>query len=372
MHAIRWAAALYQDLRFGTRLLARSPGFTAASVACLAIGIGVTTSIGSELQSMVFRDLLAVRGPRDLVRSQTPMPYGDWEEFRNRGDAFASLAAFMGPVPFGIAAAGGQSERVWGQLVTPNYFLTLGVEPLVGRLFGVEEDRAGAPAVAVISARYWRARFASPPSTVGRTIRVNRQPVTLIGVAPENFLGADPMLSAVDIWIPATAPPGIAPELGRLRDRQATTFNLIGRLKPGRTPARAEASIEPIARRLEQIYHDPGKDRREPRVILLPRGRIYPLRDEDMPKVLGLPVVLVGLVLLMASINVANMLVARAAARRREIAVRLSIGGSRARIVRQLLTESLLLAALGARLAWGLCDGTWFTSPRYAARCPAT
>jgi len=165
---------------------------------------------------------------------------------------------------------------------------------------------------------------------------------------------------------------GVAPELGRLRDRQATAFVLIGRLKPGRTPARAEASLEPIARRLEQIYDDPGKDRKEPRVILLPGGRIYPLRDEDLPRVVGLPVVLVGLVLLMACINVANMLVARGAARRREIAVRLSIGGSRARIVRQLLTESLLLAALGARLAWGLCDGTWFTSPRYAARCPAT
>src|ERR1017187_5871535 len=165
MHAIRWAAALYQDLRFGTRLLARSPGFTAASVACLAIGIGVTASVCSELQSMVFRDLPAVRGPRDLVRSQRPMPYGDWEEFRNRSDAFAWLAAFMGPVPFEIAAAGGQAERVWGQLVTPNYFRTLGVEPLAGRLFGVEEDRAGAASVAAISARYWRARFASSPST---------------------------------------------------------------------------------------------------------------------------------------------------------------------------------------------------------------
>jgi predicted permease len=354
MHAIRWAAALCQDLRFGTRLLARSPGFTAAAVACLAIGIGVSASIWSELQSMVFRDLPAVRGPRDLVRSQTPMPYGDWEEFRNRGDAFASLAAFMGPVPFEIASAGGQAERVWGQVVTPNYFRTLGVEPLAGRLFGVEEERAGAASVAAISARYWRARFAGSPSAVGGTIRVNGQLVTLIGVTPENFLGADPMLSAADIWIPATAPPGVAPELGRLRDRQATAFVLIGRLKPGRTPARAEASLEPIARRLEQIYDDPGKDRKEPRVILLPGGRIYPLRDEDLPKVLGLPVVMAGLVLLMACINVANMLVARGAARRREIAVRLSIGGSRARIVRQLLTESLLLAALGGVAGLGV------------------
>lgn len=354
MHPIRWAAALWQDLRFGSRLLARSPGFTGAAVACLAIGIGVTTSVYSEMQSMVFRDLPAVRGPRELVRSQTPMPYGDWEEFRGHSDAFASLAAFMGPVPFEIAPAGGAAERVWGQLATPNYFGTLGVEPLAGRLFGVEDDRAGAASVAVVSARFWRARFGGALSAVGRTIRVNGQPVTLIGVSPENFLGASPMLSAADLWIPTTAPPGVAPELGRLRDRLATAFDLIGRLKPGRTPARAEASLDPLARRLEEIYNDPGKDRKERRVILLPGGRLYPLRNEDMLRALGLPIALIALVLLMACGNVANMLVARGAARRREIAVRLSIGGSRARIVRQLLTESLLLAALGGLAGLGV------------------
>ena len=354
MHPIRWTAALWQDLRFGSRLLARSPGFTAAAVACLAIGIGVTTSIYSELESMVFRDLPAVRGPKELVRSQTPMPYGDWEEFRDHSDAFASLAGFIGPVPFEIAPATGQAERVWGQLVTPNYFRTLGVKPLAGRLFGVEDDRAGAASVAVVSARFWRAHFGGAVSAVGRTIRLNGQPVTLIGVAPENFLGASPMLSAADLWIPTTAPSNVAPELGRLRDRQATAFDLLGRLKPGWPPARAEASLEPLARRLEEVYNDPGKDRKERRVILLPGGTIYPLRDEDLPRVLGLPIVLVGLVLLMACGNVANMLVARGAARRREIAVRLSIGGSRARIVRQLLTESLLLAALGGAAGLGV------------------
>jgi predicted permease len=354
MRPIRWTAALWQDLRFGSRLLARSPGFTAAAVACLAIGMGVTTSIYSELESMVFRDLPAVRGPKELVRSQTPVPYGDWEEFRDHSEAFASLAGFMGPVPFEIAPATGQAERVWGQLVTPNYFRTLGVNPLAGRLFGMEEDRAGAASVAVVSTRFWRARFGGAFSAVGRTMRLNGQPVTLIGVAPENFLGASPMLSAADLWIPTTAPSNVAPELGLLRDRQATAFDLLGRLKPGWLPAQAEASLEPLARRLEEVYNDPGKDRKERRVILLPGGTIYPLRDEDLPRVLGLPIVLVGLVLLMACGNVANMLVARGAARRREIAVRLSIGGSRARIVRQLLTESLLLAALGGAAGLGV------------------
>jgi predicted permease len=282
------------------------------------------------------------------------MPYGDWEEFRDHSGAFTSLAAFLGPVPFEIGPVGSQAQRVWGHLVTPNYFRTLGVEPLAGRLFGVEDERAGAASVAVVSARFWRDRFGGARSAVGRTIRVNGQPVTLIGVAPENFLGASPMLSAADLWIPTTAPPGVAPELGRLRDRQTMAFDLIGRLKPGRTPAQAEAQLEPLARRLEVVYNDPGKDRKERRVILLPGGRLYPLRDEDMAKTLGLPIVLMALVLLMACGNVANMLVARGAARRREIAVRLSIGGSRARIVRQLLTESLLLAALGGVAGLGV------------------
>jgi macrolide transport system ATP-binding/permease protein len=354
MNPVYWASTLWQDLRFAARLLARSPGFTLAAVACLAIGLGVTTSVYSELQSLVFRDLPAVRGPNELVRSQTPVPYGDWEEFRDHSGAFTSLAAFLGPVPFEIGAAGGEAERVWGHLVTPNYFHTLGVQPLAGRLFGVEEDRAGAASVAVISARFWRTHFGGARSAVGQTFRVNGQPVTLIGVAPENFLGASPMLSAADLWIPTTAPPAVAPELDRLRDRQATAFDLIGRLKPGVTPAQAEASLEPLARRLELVYNDPGKDRKERRVTLLPGGRIYPIREEDMLRVLGLPAVLIALVLLMACGNVANMLVARGAARRREIAVRLSIGGSRARIVRQLLTESLLLAALGGAAGLGV------------------
>lgn len=164
------------------------------------------------------------------------------------------------------------------------------------------------------------------------------------------------MLAAADIWVPTTAPPALAPELRRLNDRR-TRIDLIGRLQPGRAIAQAEAALEPLARQLEQIHNDPEKDRRQARARLIPGGRLFPVRDEDMPKVIALPAVLVGLVLLMACGNVANMLVARNAARRREIAVRLSIGGDRGRIIRQLLTESLLLAAMGG--AGGLWLARW-------------
>ncbi len=262
----------------------------------------------------------------------------------------------MGPVPFEYASDLGKPERLWGHIATPNYFETLGVRALAGRVFGAEEETPGAGRVAVISERVWRRSFGLSASVIGRTIRINGQSVQVIGVAADGFAGASPMLSAADIWIPTTAPPALAPELHRLNDRR-TRIDFIGRLAPGRSIAQAESALEPLARQLEQIHNDPGKDRTEPRVRLLPGGRLFPVRDEDMPKVIALPAVLVGLVLLMACGNVANMLVARSAARRREIAVRLSIGGDRGRLVRQLLTESLLLAAMGG--AGGLLLARW-------------
>ena len=181
MNLIGWMSALGQDLRFGARLLARSPGFTAAAVACLAIGLGVTASVFSEFQSLMFRDLPAVRAPGRAGA------FPDAHALRRLGGVsrphrcVPSLAAFLGPVPFEIATGGRPAERVWGQLVTPNYFRTLGVEPLAGRLFGVEEERAGAASVAVVERALWREHFGGSPRPWGGTIRVNGEPVTLIG-----------------------------------------------------------------------------------------------------------------------------------------------------------------------------------------------
>ena len=354
---MHWLETFWRDLRFAARVLIRSPGFALSAVLCLAIGIGLTTAIYSNLQSMVFRFLPAVRAPNELVRFQTRMPFGNWEEIRNRSDPFRSLAAFMGPVPFVLSPQGGEPVRIWGHLATPNYFEVLGVRPLAGRLFGPEEERAGTEPAAVISHRLWQGRYGGAASVVGRAIRVNGQVVTVVGVAPRDFLGASPTLAAADLWIPTTAPTQVAPELTRLHQSRVPAFDLIGRLRAGRTHAQAEAALEPLVRELEQIHKDPGRERKERRVILLPGGRLYPVRDEDMPQALGLPLVLVALVLLMACGNVANMLVARGAMRRREIAVRLSIGAGRGRMVRQLLTESLLLAVLGG--VAGLLFARW-------------
>jgi predicted permease len=346
MSPLRWLEALLQDLRFAVRQLMHSPGFTLAAVGCLTIGIGVTTAMYSNMRSTVFGGLPGVPESKELVRLQSPMPYGNWEEFRKRGDQFAALAAFLGPAPFELARDSEEPERFWGHLVTPNYFETLGVHALAGRVFGPVEEQPRGARVVVISERLWRQRFGLSISAIGKTVRINGQSVEVIGVAPKGFVGASPMLAAADIWIPTTASPTLAPELHRLTDRR-TRFDFIGRLQQGRTVAQAEAALEPLARQLEQVHNDAEKDRREPRVRLISGGRLFPVRDEDLPKVIALPAILVGLVLLMACGNVANMLVARSAARRREIAVRLSIGGGRGRIVRQLLTESLVLATLG-------------------------
>jgi predicted permease len=247
-----------------------------------------------------------------------------------------------------IGRTGDESLRVWGHIATPDYFDVLGTRASIGRTFGADEAIPGAARTVVLSDRLWGSHFGGDTSLVGRLIEVNGESVTLIGVASPGFLGASPTTSAADIWIATTAPVAMAPELATLRNPVAPAFELIGRLRPGVNDLQATELLEQRVRALEQIHNDPLKDSQETRVRLLPGGRMLPMRDEDLPRAIGFPLVLVSLVLLMACGNVATMLLARNAARQREIAVRLSLGAGPGRIVRQLLTESLLLTALGA------------------------
>lgn len=357
---------LARDARYGARMLARSPGSTLAAAGCLGLGIGLTASTFTQLKSTVLRQLPAVGRPSELVRLQTPVSFSSYEELRDRSGQFAWLAAYLGPAPFVLTAAGGDPERVWGHLATPDYFGALGVEAAAGRLFGPDEWRPGAAPVAVISDRLWRSRFGGQRSAIGRAIRINGQPATVIGVAPKDFLGASPLAAAADVWIPTTAPAGVAPELGKLRDPRAAAFALVGRLKPGVSYAQAEAALEGLVRRFERVHDLPDKDRKERRVRLLPGGRLLPIRDEDLPAAMGFPVVMVSLILLMACGNVAHMLLARGAARRREMAVRRALGAGRGRIVRQLLTEHMMLAGLGGAI--GLLLARWSLSSAEAIR----
>lgn len=212
----------------------------------------------------------------------------------------------------------------------------------------------------VLSERLWRSRFGARPSIVGESIRVNGQLATVIGVASPGFAGASPMTAAAEVWIPTTAHPRLAPELTAWRDRRATTAQLIGRLAPGVSAAEAEGALETMARRLEQMHGERERATNEPLIRVLPGGRMFPVRNEDLPRAIGFPLVLVSLVLLMACGNVANMMLARGASRYRELAIRLALGAGRGRVVRQLATESLFLSVLGS--AAGAAVAVWLLS----------
>jgi macrolide transport system ATP-binding/permease protein len=199
----------------------------------------------------------------------------------------------------------------------------------------------------VLGERLWRTRFGASP-IVGESIRVNGRLVTIIGVAPPGFAGASPMTAAAELWIPTTASPRLAPELSARRDRRVPNMEIVGRLERGVSPDQAELALETVARRLESIHGDPDQAMNEPRIRVLPGGRMFPVRDEDLPRAIGFPLVLVSLVLLMACGNVANMTLARGVSRYREFAVRLALGAGRGRVVRQLVTESVLLSAVGS------------------------
>jgi predicted permease len=336
-----------RDLRYALRLLMSAPGFTIAAVLCLALGTGLTSAMYAQVQSTVLADIPGgVDDPDTLIRVHRPPSFPVFEQLRDGAATVVRLAGYVGVVPVTFDKGdGSERRRIWGHLATPDYFDVLGVGPAVGRLFGPEERQPGATTV-VISERLWRRQFGAEETIVGRSIRINGQLVTVVGVAAPRFAGASPMTAAAELWIPTTAATRIAPELAALADRRSQTVEVVGRLLPGVSSVRAEQVLEAIADRVEPVFDD-ARATNEPRVRLLPGGRMFAIRNEDLPRAIGFPLVLVLLVLLMACGNVANMVLARGAWRTRELSVRLALGASRGRVVRQLMTESLVLSVLG-------------------------
>jgi len=353
-----WHDAL-RDGKYAARTLSRAPGFTLAAVTCLAIGTGLTAAMYSQIQANVLREIRGVRDAAGLVRLQRPLSFTYFKNIEEDRQLFSAVAAYMAPVPMVITRPGAEPQRVWGHLTTPNYFDVLGARAAYGRLFGVEERTPGARGV-VISHRLWQTRLGSDVSIVGTTLQINAQTVTVLGIAAPGFLGASPATAAADVWIPTTAAVGVAPELAGLDSPLVPAFDVIGRLNAGVSYRVAEQVLESRIRRLEETHNDPARGSEEPRIRLLSGGRMLAVRNEDLPRAIGFPLVLVSLVLLMACGNVANMILAHNSARRREIAVRLSLGAGPGRIVRQLLTEGLMLTALGA--AVGVAFSLWLLS----------
>jgi predicted permease len=347
--------AVRNDLTYAARILRRSPVFTITAVLSLAIGIAGNAAIFSVADALLLRSRPALADPANLVemgRSQDGsgfdnFSYPNYLDFRARNTVFAGLAgARVTPEAFGLGLGDG-AERVWGTPVSDNYFDVLGVQFTRGRGFGRDEDRAdGRSAVVVISDRLWHTRFESDPRILGRTMKLNGRPFTIVGVAPPGFTGTN--LLGSDLWIPITAYPAVT---GRdstlLTMRAAVWMQGIARLKPGISRAQASAEMNVIAKALEREYplDNEGKG-----AAIAPLGIVPGEMRTMFAAFIGFLFALVGVVLLIACTNVAGMLLARGVARAREVAVRLAVGAARGRIVRQLVTESLLLSVIGGSI----------------------
>jgi putative ABC transport system permease protein len=338
--------ACWQDLRFGIRTLANSPAFTFVAVLTLGLGIGATTAIFCIVNAVLLKPL-AMQDPARVVYLQEQwhglfpdLSVGNFADVRGQNTSLLSLCASHNG-SFNLATKSAP-ERVEGEYVTADYFETFGVQPIAGRVFSAEEDRPGRAQVVVLSERLWHTHFRTNRAIVGSAIRINGLPYTVAGVMPNSF---DPLLSKTDLWTPA----GFSSQ--QLANHDDHFLNVIGRLKPGVSLAQAQSELNVIATRLQQQYPSDDKD----------RGlRLVPLSTAllvDERQALGMLFAAVVFLLLIACANITNLQLARSRMRQREIAVRAALGATPKRIVRQLLTENLVLAlaggAFGVLLAYG-------------------
>ncbi len=355
--------SLLQDVRYAARRLRQSPGFTAVAVTIMGLGIGANTAIFSIVNAVLFKPLPYDK-PAELVRvfttqkdGVTPaaVSYPDFLDFREREDLFAGAMAHTAAVVSVINADG--SKVVFAEYVSANFFTVLGLSPSLGRAFAPIEDEPGAAeTVAMISHQAWERRFGGDPNAIGATIRLNGRPVTIVGVGPKGFNGTMVGLRA-EFWVPWGTAVQIEPgQQATLDARTPRALSLTARLQPGVTVQQARVAMQAFGKQLAETYPESNEGRN---VVTMSGNdvRLHPFIDAALYPVAGLLMAIVGLVLLVACTNLANLLLVRASTRRKEIAIRLSMGASRGRLISQLLTESTLLGLLGG--AVGLAIAYW-------------
>jgi predicted permease len=347
-------------------MLWKAPGFTAVALVSLALGIGVNTAVFSLFNAVLIRPVPVVREQERVVWLRAPSSYPNYLDYREQSRSFEGMAAAAGTREFSFTRDGGEPELLRGEMVTANYFDVLGVGASAGRTFVEDEGRTPSPVV-VLSRDLWRTHFGSDASIVGRQISLNGLGFTVVGVAPENFTGTEAG-NARALWVPLSMEPVLSPpdakqaeearEPDILQRRDSHWLAVLARLKDGVEREQAASELEGIARRVAESNGERVNEETLRRVRLLPMsGGMDPGDREEALPIAGLVMGVVALVLLIACANIAGLLVARAAVRRRETAIRQALGATRTRLVRQWLTESVLLGVVGG--GFGLLLALW-------------
>lgn len=350
---------LLQDLRYGLRMLIKKPGFTLVAVLTLGLGIGANTAIFSLVNTVLLRPL-PIAQPERVVTLNFGVPgrgafpligYPEYTDYRDRNQVLTGLAA-MGMAPVGLSN-NGINERIWGLHVTGNYFSLLGVHAALGRVIAPEDDRIpGGHPVVMLSYQCWQQRFGADPQIIGRSLVIGGRNYTVIGITPPEFRGTE-LAFTPELWFPMMMKAGLEVGRGPLKGR-TSPVSTIGQLKEGVSWAQAESALNLIAAQLRREYPQADKGQI---VVLTQPGLFGAAMRGTVLRFTAVAMGVVVLVLLLACTNLVNMLLARATERHREIAIRLAVGAGRARVLRQLLTESVMLALLGSALGLALAYG---------------